>query len=699
MKHIFLLTLLLLSLAAYGQKISVDQVGWLTGVGAPSATCSAVINNGAFYTDSGSSILYQCYPVSSVYTWHAVSGSGGPFLPLTGGTLTGPLNAPVINSVGNPSLFAGATADVQINACLAVYNVCDGRSYGATSQTIAATVAIGAYPSRTLILSPETYFAPSTSSPPSVMFKLTGEGILKGLHVVLPSTPLYNGLVIQVADTTNINSENPLSIQDILIDGSAEGSLGGTCLSMAPPLNGFIQLVNAVDGFTCVGLYGGVSLSATGNSSGLGYISGVTFNRMVLNAGVDLSIAPATAAYTVIDSNVFNNVQLEGTGVELNFAGAGAIQGNVFTNMIFFDAVTPVANSNTTCALFGAGNTGACQNIVMGNGVAVTTAMDPLSANSAYPNQNIYDLTPGGAPSKNFNIVNIGGVASPQLDLHTITAGTFATPLELGTNVYNYANQLYGFAGFLDSDLADFTPAYQIQIGTASTPVLTVDQNATVGIGNGTIDPTTGLISADPFTVTQAGAVKAASLTTGNVNIGGVASPQLDLHTITAGTFATPIELGTNVYNYANQLYGFAGFLDSTVATATPAYQIQIGTASTPGMTIDRVGTVGIGSSTIDSSTGLISADPFTVTQAGAVKAASLTTGNGGTFVCTGGGDISVVNTAIDSTSDITISMSPGGNSGTITTPPAFKTVTAGAGFHALCGAADTSTYRYRIWN
>jgi hypothetical protein len=116
-------------------------------------------------------------------------------------------------------------------------------------------------------------------------------------------------------------------------------------------------------------------------------------------------------------------------------------------------------------------------------------------------------------------------------------------------------------------------------------------------------------------------------------------------------------------------------------------------------MTIDRVGTVGIGSSTIDSSTGLISADPFTVTQAGAVKAASLTTGNGGTFVCTGGGDISVVNTAIDSTSDITISMSPGGNSGTITTPPAFKTVTAGAGFHALCGAADTSTYRYRIWN
>jgi hypothetical protein len=445
-----------------------------------------------------------------VYGPPGSTGPPGPPGPtFNGGTITNPLITPATNLIGNPATFAGATADVQINACLAVYNVCDGRSYGATSQTIAATVAIGAYPSRTVILSPETYFAPSTSSPPSVMFKLTGEGILKGLHVVLPSTPLYSGFVIQVADTTNINSENPLSIQDILIDGSAEGSLGGTCLSMAPPLNGFIQLVNAVDGFTCVGLYGGVSLSATGNSSGLGYITGVIFNRMVLNAGVDLSIAPATAAYTVIDSNVFNNVQLEGTGVELNFAGAGAIQANVFTNMVFFDSGTPVANSNTTCALFGAGNTGACQNVIAGNSsVAVTTAMDPLSANSAYPNQNSYDLTPKFVTSKNFNIVNIGGVVSPQLDLHTITAGTFATPLELGTNVYNYGNQLYGFAGFLDSSFAAFNPAYQIQIGTALTPVLTVDQNATVGIGNGTIDPTTGLISADPFTVTQAGAVK-----------------------------------------------------------------------------------------------------------------------------------------------------------------------------------------------
>src|ERR1035441_7383642 len=118
MKHILLLTLLLLSLAAYGQKISVDQVGWLTGVGAPSATCSAVINNGAFYTDSGSSILYQCYPVSSVYTWHAVSGSGASFLPLTGGTLTGPI------------AFSGATTATTTIANLG-YPIFSVVNYGA----------------------------------------------------------------------------------------------------------------------------------------------------------------------------------------------------------------------------------------------------------------------------------------------------------------------------------------------------------------------------------------------------------------------------------------------------------------------------------------------------------------------------------------------------------------------------------------
>lgn len=68
-----------------------------------------------------------------------------------------------------------------------------------------------------------------------------------------------------------------------------------------------------------------------------------------------------------------------------------------------------------------------------------------------------------------------------------------------------------------------------------------------------------------------------------------------------------------------------------------------------------------------------------------------------GTFTCTNGGTIAVSNTNMASTSNVIISMSSQG--GTITTPPAFKTVTGGTGFSVLCGATDTSVYNYVILN
>lgn len=66
-----------------------------------------------------------------------------------------------------------------------------------------------------------------------------------------------------------------------------------------------------------------------------------------------------------------------------------------------------------------------------------------------------------------------------------------------------------------------------------------------------------------------------------------------------------------------------------------------------------------------------------------------------GTFVCTGGGTITISNAAELATSDVIISMNTAG--GTITTSPAMKTVTPGTGFSVLCGATDTSTYNYNI--
>jgi hypothetical protein len=68
-----------------------------------------------------------------------------------------------------------------------------------------------------------------------------------------------------------------------------------------------------------------------------------------------------------------------------------------------------------------------------------------------------------------------------------------------------------------------------------------------------------------------------------------------------------------------------------------------------------------------------------------------------GTFVCTGAGTITVANANAVATSMITISMNTAG--GTITTPPAMKTPGNGTNFTVLCGATDTSTYNYFIWN
>lgn len=71
--------------------------------------------------------------------------------------------------------------------------------------------------------------------------------------------------------------------------------------------------------------------------------------------------------------------------------------------------------------------------------------------------------------------------------------------------------------------------------------------------------------------------------------------------------------------------------------------------------------------------------------------------GNGlvGTFVCTSGGSIVVANTNVAISDAIIISENTAG--GTISTPPAVKTVTAGTGFTALCATSDTATYNYAI--
>jgi hypothetical protein len=101
---------------------------------------------------------------------------------------------------------------------------------------------------------------------------------------------------------------------------------------------------------------------------------------------------------------------------------------------------------------------------------------------------------------------------------------------------------------------------------------------------------------------------------------------------------------------------------------------LSCGTASnTPSLTLDQSGDLSVKGS---------------ITPAASRK---------GTFICTGGGTITITNSNYVSNSDVIITMHTAG--GTITTPPAFKTVTNATGFSVLCGATDTSTYNYDVLN
>lgn len=68
-----------------------------------------------------------------------------------------------------------------------------------------------------------------------------------------------------------------------------------------------------------------------------------------------------------------------------------------------------------------------------------------------------------------------------------------------------------------------------------------------------------------------------------------------------------------------------------------------------------------------------------------------------GTFVCSSGGSITVANSNVLPTSNVIISLNSAG--GTISTPPAIKSISSGVNFVALCATSDTSTYNYVILN
>ena len=71
------------------------------GTSAPSATCSALVNNGFIATNSTPQ-AYQCSNATGIYQWNPLGGSGGIWCPLTGCTFTGPVTVDSTLNIGAP---------------------------------------------------------------------------------------------------------------------------------------------------------------------------------------------------------------------------------------------------------------------------------------------------------------------------------------------------------------------------------------------------------------------------------------------------------------------------------------------------------------------------------------------------------------------------------------------------------------------
>jgi hypothetical protein len=204
---------------------------------------------------------------------------------------------------------------------------------------------------------------------------------------------------------------------------------------------------------------------------------------------------------------------------------------------------------------------------------------------------------------------------------------------------------------------------------------------------------------------------------------GGIITGSLDIYDmLTVGGGVTPIIVTgtlspdlTGTYTYIGQLNGYNNYYSASAN----AYIYSIGSGGywligqTNGDTSGTAWYVSPGTGIPPYTSSWIAAGSAsgTLTTAAGTSSSSMIDGSGnvsattlsvasprrGTFICTGGGTISVPNANMLATSTVIISLNAQG--GTITTSPAMKTVTATTGFTVLCGATDTSTYNYMILN
>ena len=334
----------------------------LAGPGSGSLVATVVRINGAAIPASATVLGSNS---SSQLVVASTTGSGSVVL-ATSPTLVTPnignATAKSLNNVYKVEQFSGATADVQLNACIAQLTtltggICDATGYGATNQTIAATVTVGNSGNNPIkvIMSNATTFRPSSALcvAGSKVFEIEQNGQLIGLSVnadancPVSTSPFYGNVV--VFDTTIAGADTTL-LQDANI--FSNGTTGNAIAFLTDNTTGtqyqtFVKLehvrttgfLNALDMDNSVG---------TGTSGGQ-FINGNIIDDFVAVSPVNcitMNTGSQGVAGDSIDGNIVSKFQCEGqTGNYLNMTGtvASQISFNRFIDFVAWDS--PSRNS------------------------------------------------------------------------------------------------------------------------------------------------------------------------------------------------------------------------------------------------------------------------------------------------------------------------------------------------------------------
>lgn len=264
-------------------------------------------------------------------------------------TFTGNNTFVSINKILYADQFAGATADVKINACLSALTgtegTCDARGFGDSVQTIASSVTVGTY--QTLLCDPATFFTPSSAN--LNMFFGAVNSHIKGCSVYLGSLTAnsWSGSVFTYNSVNSGSNPNSTSLEDIFIYANNQQT-SGTGISLNASSGFAIDFVS-LRHIIIYGTNAAISLIA----SGTGFVNGNHLTDVIVVGSPNGYFYKATGTTSEVNGNICSPCSFEQNGVTstgIVLTGTTSVSNNIFSPMNIWDTVggsNPITISNT----------------------------------------------------------------------------------------------------------------------------------------------------------------------------------------------------------------------------------------------------------------------------------------------------------------------------------------------------------------